>query len=48
MQTHHNANNDGRLAHFARQHGKAGWLFLWLLGVPVPVLVTLFLIRGCT
>jgi hypothetical protein len=28
--------------------GKIGWIILWLLGVPIPVLVILFLIRGCT
>jgi hypothetical protein len=32
----------------ARQEGKAGWLLLWLLGVPIPVLFVLFLLRGCT
>jgi hypothetical protein len=31
-----------------RQQGKLGWILLWLLGVPIPVLVLLFLIRGCT
>jgi hypothetical protein len=31
-----------------RQRGKVGWLLLWLLGVPIPVLLFLFLIRGCT
>jgi hypothetical protein len=30
------------------QQGKAGWLLLWLLGIPIPVLVILFLVRGCT
>ena len=30
------------------RHGKAGWIFLWLLGVPIPILLILFLIRGCT
>ncbi len=30
------------------QHGKIGWIFLWLLGVPIPVLLILFLLRGCT
>ena len=30
------------------QRGKAGWLLLWLIGVPVPVLLLLFLLRGCT
>ncbi len=28
--------------------GKIGWLLLWLLGVPIPVLVLLFVLRGCT
>lgn len=28
--------------------GKAGWILLWLIGVPIPVLLLLFLIRGCT
>lgn len=31
-----------------RQQGKIGWLLLWLIGVPVPVLLGLFLLRGCT
>jgi hypothetical protein len=28
--------------------GKIGWILLWLLGVPIPVLLFLFAIRGCT
>lgn len=28
--------------------GKVGWIILWLLGVPIPILLILFLIRGCT
>ncbi len=28
--------------------GKAGWILLWLLGVPIPVLRLFFLLRGCT
>jgi hypothetical protein len=28
--------------------GKAGWILLWLLGVPIPILLLLFLVRGCT
>lgn len=28
--------------------GKIGWILLWLLGVPIPVLLILFLLRGCT
>jgi hypothetical protein len=31
-----------------RQDGRVGWALLWLLGVPVPVLLVLFLARGCT
>lgn len=30
------------------QSGKLGWIFLWLIGIPVPVLIILFLLRGCT
>jgi hypothetical protein len=30
------------------QSGKVGWILLWLLGVPIPVLLVLFLLRGCT
>jgi hypothetical protein len=30
------------------REGRAGWIILWLLGVPIPVLLALFLIRGCT
>lgn len=30
------------------QRGKMGWLLLWLIGIPVPVLLLLFLLRGCT
>lgn len=30
------------------QDGKVGWILLWLLGVPIPILLVLFLLRGCT
>lgn len=32
----------------APEGGKVGWAVLWLLGVPIPALVVLFLLRGCT
>jgi hypothetical protein len=32
----------------ARESGKIGWIFLWLIGVPIPVLLILFVLRGCT
>lgn len=37
-----------RMLNYGRQQGKVGWILLWLLGIPIPVLLVLFLIRGCT
>ena len=31
-----------------RQEGKMGWILLWALGIPIPVLLFLYLLRGCT
>ena len=28
--------------------GKMGYLLLWLIGVPIPVLIIIFLLRGCS
>lgn len=33
---------------FGLQRGKVGWILLWLLGVPIPILLLLFFLRGCT
>jgi hypothetical protein len=33
---------------YGREQGKVGWILLWLLGIPIPVLFVLFLVRGCT
>lgn len=33
---------------YRRQTGKVGWILLWLLGIPIPILLVLFLLRGCT
>lgn len=30
------------------EEARVGWVLLWLLGVPIPVLLILFLLRGCT
>ncbi len=30
------------------EDGKVGWALLWLLGVPIPILLIFFLLRGCT
>ena len=29
------------------QQGKMGYILAWLLGVPIPVLFLIFLLRGC-
>jgi hypothetical protein len=31
-----------------QQAGKLGWILLWAMGIPIPVLLVLFLLRGCT
>ena len=31
-----------------KQQGKIGYILLWLLGVPIPVLFLFYLLRGCT
>lgn len=33
---------------FDGQKGGIGYVLLWLLGVPIPILLLLFLVRGCT
>lgn len=30
------------------QHGRWGYILAWLIGVPVPILVVIYLLRGCT
>ena len=30
------------------QNGKVGWIILWALGIPIPILLVLFFLRGCT
>jgi len=37
-----------RLRGRRRQDGAIGYILLWLLGVPIPVLLVIFLLRGCT
>jgi hypothetical protein len=37
-----------KLFGLVERKGKLGWVLLWLLGVPIPVLLILFLLRGCT
>jgi hypothetical protein len=41
-----------KLAHLrhlrAAQQGRVGYILLWLLGVPIPILFLIYLLRGCT
>lgn len=30
------------------QAGKIGYILAWLLGVPIPILILVYLLRGCT
>jgi len=30
------------------EKGKIGWILLWLLGIPIPILVLFYILRGCT
>jgi hypothetical protein len=30
------------------EEGKIGWILLWLLGIPIPILLVLYFLRGCT
>jgi hypothetical protein len=29
------------------QQGKMGYILLWALGVPIPILFVIYLLRGC-
>ena len=31
-----------------KQEGKLGYILLWAIGVPIPLLFVIFLLRGCT
>ena len=31
----------------SRQKGAIGYVLLWLLGVPIPILLVIALVRGC-
>jgi hypothetical protein len=31
-----------------RESGAVGWILLWLIGIPIPILLALYILRGCT
>jgi hypothetical protein len=37
-----------RLATKIKEAGATGYILLWLLGIPIPILLLIFLLRGCT
>jgi hypothetical protein len=39
---------DMKLKERIEQVGAAGYILLWLLGIPIPILFLFFLLRGCT
>ncbi len=37
-----------RIVNRKAEEGGMGYILLWLLGIPIPVLLLIFLLRGCT
>jgi hypothetical protein len=35
-----------QIERFASESGKIGYALLWLLGIPLPILLLIYLIRG--
>jgi hypothetical protein len=38
---------EGRM-NFKSESGRIGYILLWILGVPIPVLLLIYALRGCT
>jgi hypothetical protein len=36
------------MKYWNNERGAIGWVLLWLIGIPIPILLLLFLMRGCT
>lgn len=41
-------NNVKLLEEKLKESGGIGYILLWLIGVPIPVLLVIFLLRGCS
>jgi hypothetical protein len=37
-----------KLTEQIKEVGAAGYILLWLLGIPIPILIVIFLLRGCS
>lgn len=35
------------LERLTNERGRAGYILMWLLGVPIPVLFGIYVLRGC-
>ena len=43
------SNSEGRFEVMRKnEEGKIGWILLWVLGIPLPILLILYVLRGCT
>lgn len=31
-----------------KEKGALGYILLWLIGIPIPILLVIFLLRGCS
>jgi hypothetical protein len=37
-----------KFAEKTKEIAATGYILLWLLGIPIPILLIIFLLRGCT
>jgi hypothetical protein len=37
-----------KLTQRVKDSGATGYILLWLLGIPIPILFIIFLLRGCS
>jgi hypothetical protein len=38
----------GVMKNIKNEKGAIGWILLWVLGIPIPILLLFFVLRGCT
>jgi hypothetical protein len=38
----------GVMKNIKNEKGAIGWILLWALGIPIPILLLFFVLRGCT
>ncbi len=41
-------NSIMKLTKRIKEVGALGYMLLWLLGIPIPILLVIFLLRGCS